>query len=182
MYQSKPGSADGPGARKKHKRFIDVANFNAFPQLGLIQAERGRFLVLEADSGSTQLNKLKLSIVTEFLKRNFPNYIKANPIRDGKILILTSTDKQAKDALANTPLDLRHGGINVKVSDQPQMNTTKATVYAPHVEDEDLGDLLKSGDFQRQDIVNMERMTRYDPKEKVNIKTDVFMELIRPTM
>jgi hypothetical protein len=120
------------------------------------KAHEGKYIVVEATSGA-KLTELSVFTVEAILNNIAPNYVTADKMRDGKILILTKDAKSAKHALNVTEVK---GVCNVKVTDHSDLNQVKGSVYCEEIMLENLEDLKEK--LKTQNVTDVRRMTRME--------------------
>jgi hypothetical protein len=126
------------------------------------RAHEGKYLVVETTSGS-KLTDLSVFTVDAILSNIAPNYVSADKMRDGKILILTKDAKSAKHALTITEVK---GVCNVKVTDHNDLNQVKGSVYCEEIMQENLEELKDR--LKSQNVTDIRRVTKMEDGKPVN--------------
>lgn len=155
MASSKPPDPGGHGYRGG-RRGLGTDNFSEFPQLGLEPRRRGRFLLVEDFDSQYQITRIKIGTMAKFFNFHVPGYLQATPLRDGKILLLTADEAQARKAVGTW--EIGYDGVRVRISEHPTLNSVRGTFYSNMLTDEDIQDLLP--DLKWQGITSIERIQR----------------------
>jgi hypothetical protein len=122
----------------------------------------GKYLVVETTSGA-KLTDLSVFTVEAVLRFIAPNYVSADKLRDGKMLILTKDARSAKHAMTITEVK---GVCNVKVTDHNDLNYVKASVYCEEIMNERLEDIKEQ--LKSQNVTDVARITRMERGKAVD--------------
>jgi hypothetical protein len=120
------------------------------------KTHEGKYLVIETTEGPA-LTDLSVFTVEAVLENIASNYISADKIRDGKILLLTKDSKSAKQALAMTEVK---NICKIRVTEHVDLNQVKGTIYCEELLKENL-EVLKEK-MKKHKVVDIRRITKME--------------------
>jgi hypothetical protein len=101
------------------------------------KSHEGKYVIIETTTGA-KLTEMSVFTAETIIRHIAPNYVSADKMRDGKILVLTKDERSAKHALTITEVK---GICQVKVTEHGDLNQVRDTIYCEELKNENVEEI-----------------------------------------